>query len=311
MPGSGGAGRAALGLALIGAAACGDAPPPVEDGRESADVAAADSPIVPARYLTAYVFAGGASETPHLYALLDNRTSRTLLRREYRAWIAEEDWRQILSVRDTIPVPRAAWRLLPAPGFRLQVGDGGEALTLSFRHAGDEVRLLPGAPVSEWTGATGQREFLAPSTLVWRGEERSGLLFFRRAARTEDGEAGGEVDRLFLLAAPGGEGVLVSPPSPGEPGGFSTAWTWLDGVQGTWTDAVLRDTTTEAGGTGWILELSEAGVRGRFRSAGRPEDAAAGPPPPDDPNMEELIGELVLPGRTLQVRGLMLHLPLP
>ncbi len=302
--------------ALWALLACSDAAPPPERPGERPDEPAATGAAVDARYLTTYAFVSAGAQGPQLYAHLLNETSPAYLVRDYGAWLVagEGRWQELLSVRDTLPVPRAAWRTLPAPGLRLLVGDDGETMALLLGERRAEVRLRPESPLAEWTGATGQREYLAPARLSAGGEVHQGLLFFRRAASLWDRDAGLGPDQVFLLADSAGAAVLVAG-SAEQPLGSLTAWTWLDGVQGTWTDVVLRrhgDGQGEHGQGAWVLELSEAGLAGRIWSVadarpGRP----VGPPAPGGPAAEVLEGELETPDATRRLRGLLLRAALP
>lgn len=298
--------------ALWAVLACGETAPPSDGATDRIDEMAATGAAVDARYLTTYAFVSAGAEGPQLYAQLLNQTSPAFLVRDYGAWLVADEgrWQQLLSVRDTLPVPRAAWRTLPAPGFRLLVGDDGETMSLVFGDRSAEVRVRPEPPLAEWTGATGQREYLAPARLSAGGERHQGLLFFRRAASLWNREAGPGPDEIFLLADSTGAALLVAG-SAEQPLGSLTAWTWLDGVQGTWTDVVLRP-EEEAQGRAWELELSEAGLSGRIWSvAAATPGAPVGPPAPGGPAAELLAGELETPEATRPLRGLLLRTPLP
>ena len=110
-----------------------------------------------------------------------------------------------MRAQDTLSVARAAWRLLPARGMAVRVGDAGQVVSLLFSEpagrdpapagenpadeapsgeAADTVRLVADEEVSVWTGPTGQRESLGIAALQTRDRVVPGtpLLSPRRPA---------------------------------------------------------------------------------------------------------------------------------
>ncbi len=308
--------RIAVCVAALLAGGCGETPAPPDGAAEGAEGAAESGPALAARYLNTYAFAAGTPGTPHLYAELRNETSPAYLIRDYRAWRVEASGpRPLLALRDTLPVPRAAWRVLPGQGLRVLVADGGETLALELADGARALRLLPGAPIAEWTGATGQREYVAPAALTEGEDGAPGLLFFRRAARPGGVEPGAGADRVFVLADSSGGGLLVAGPTE-ERGGLLTAWTWLDDEAATWTAVALTEEADGAearpGERTWRLELPEAEIEGTLRTADTEEALPPpGPPGPGRPSIRPIRADLVVQGDTVRLRGLFLQAVLP
>lgn len=287
-----------LGAPVLLAAAlfpgCGERSPSPEDaeGGETAETAA--EAVTPARYLSGFAFVGTVPGGSRLYFELVNETSSSDLARDYRSWMAEgERWGELLDLRDTLPLPRAAWRVLPGAGLQVLVGDRVDVPGLIVRDSLRRLRLLPGGVIAEWTGPTGQRELLALASLERDGVTEQGLLFFRRAARSATAPEDPGYDRILLLADARGNGLLVTQAAPpGAPARPGVAWGWLDGVRTRWSDAVLRGPAAgepEAAGdeTRWAVEIASAAIAAELEIV----DAAEAPP------AVELMGPF-LPGRS-------------
>lgn len=272
--------------ALLALGACrgegGSTPDRAEEAVEPADAADA---VTPARYLTGFAFTGTVSGSTRLYLELVNETSDSALAREYRGWIAagDEGWAELLFLRDTVPVPRAAWRVLPGAGLRVLVGDGSELVGLAYSDSARRIRLQPSRAVAEWTGPTGQRELLALATLERDSVSEPGLLYFRRAARTAGAPADPAADRLFLIGDTRGNGFLIAG-TDADTAGSAFAWGWLRGTRSRWRDVELRPadegdgdarslaSVRPSGPTRWTLEIPSAGITGELRL-----DSAIGP----------------------------------
>lgn len=250
-------------VALAIAAGC-EAPPPERPadpagapGRDSA------SALASARYLTHLLFVAGDGTAFH--GAFDQTADERRLTRTYEGWwLRNGSWERLLEQRDSLPVPRAGWRVLPTANMSVRVGDAGELVGLRFSDAGDgDVRLEAGEELAVWIGPTGQRESLGVGVLTGPDEPVPGLLFFRRAARALRIAEQPGATRHFLLADSLGNGLLLQAGPPPEP---SVAHTWLHGVEGTWTDLALEAEAAEE--RAWRFELPGTDLEGRIRATG-------------------------------------------
>jgi hypothetical protein len=253
------------GLVIVPVSSCG-APDssPVE---EATDSASGDSASVTpeALYHTSLTFVGFGSEPALLHLRLENRTEPGRLRMNYRGWIpGSGSWSPVLEVQDSIPVSRAAWRVVPAGPLHLSVEEGGQLASLRLGLEGGEVRLDAMDEVSSWSGSTGQRESLRIADLQASGRVESGWLLRRRRARLLSEAPGDRVLQALVLSDTLGNGLLILrdrafPDAP------ATVWAWIDGVRLDWSDAVLVDLPGTAGPPGsWSFEVPEAGLFGEI-----------------------------------------------
>ncbi len=264
-------------LAVLGVAAwaAGCAPPdsePVEQRSEvAADSAAATMPA--ATYHTSLTFVGFGPEPSLVHMRFENRTAPGRLDVRYAGWIPSSDvWTPVLEVVDSIPVPRAAWRIVPAGPLRVSVQDGGEVSTLRLDLDAGPVRIDALEEVSSWSGATGQRESLRTADLQAGGRIESGLLLRRQRARLLEEPSPDRLMQSILLTDTLGNALLILrdrafPDAP------ATVWAWIDGVQLDWADAVLVDLPGSRPAR--VLVLRGAGCRTvrrdrRVRTAARP-----------------------------------------
>lgn len=254
---------------------CGDRQPS-PDNQTSPESSRNDAEVVtPARYLSALAFAGAVSGGSTLYLELLNESVPGALIRDYRGWFAEEDrWREILRIRDTLPVPRAAWRILPGDGLDVLVGDGPEMVGLVLTDSSRRLRLLPGRVIAEWAGPTGQRELLAHASLAHDSVSEPGFLFLRRAARPVSAPVDLDEDEFFLLVDTRGNGFLVARTDTITESAGAVAWSWFNGIPSNWLDVTLQPNPADtaaiypAGSPGWTLEIPSASLTAEFRSIG-------------------------------------------
>ncbi|WP_420447064.1 hypothetical protein [Candidatus Palauibacter sp.] len=261
---------------LAALSACAGAPPgeTSETGGEIGGEALAVA--VDARYLTHLLFA--ADDGTAFVASFDQTAEGEDLRLDYDVRLAEGDsWRPLMRAQDTLSVARAAWRLLPARGMAVRVGDAGQVVSLLFSEpadrdpagenpaggAADTVRLVAGEEVSVWTGPTGQRESLGIAALQTGDRVVPGILFFRRAARALNIPVAVTDGQTFVFADSLGNGLVVHAGAIGQP---AVSHTWLHGVEEAWGDVTLEP--PDPGGTfgpAWRFEIPGTTVRGSFR----------------------------------------------
>jgi len=249
---------------------CIEAPPesPVEAPVDS--LSGSLSEVAPARYLTHFVFAGVDGSA--FFASFGQETDERSLIRTYDAWRADDaGWIPLVTIRDTLPAPRAAWRVLPGEGFDVRVGDAREVVGLGFAALDGRVEVRPGDDVAVWTGPTGQRESIGLAGLDVDGSAVGGLLFFRRAARALQFPAGGPGSHGFLLADSVGNGLLFEVE---DGSGTAVAHTWLHGSIDAWDDVVFTADSIAAGAPvrRWRFEIPGAELSGTIRAIASPAD---------------------------------------
>lgn len=284
-------------LPLLGAlallpAACAEESPPAEDV-PTIELEDEQPEVAPAVYATEVAFVGFAGKPLRLYARFVNETSESGIARRYGGWLGTPDgWRPLTPLRDTLPVPRAAWRILPGGPWRVLAAEGEELAGLVYRDTLTEIRLTPDGVVAEWTGETGQREALLTAR-VQRGDSiQTGLLVFRRSAHVAGSGAGPALSadvvdslpespasprtHLFLLADSLGNGLLVARDAS-DPDSTAIAWTWVGSVGNEWTQVQVQPPPVDASRAlaRWQVELSEAGISARFRLEPLREESAA------------------------------------
>ncbi|MDH3732540.1 MAG: hypothetical protein OEU54_03360 [Gemmatimonadota bacterium] len=288
-------------LLLVPATGCLEAPPRSEVDTARDSLGGQTATGAPARYLTHFVFAGVDGSA--FFGRFEQTTSERQLARVYDAWWSgPEGWRQLTAVRDTLPVPRAAWRILPSDGMNVRVGDSREVVGLSFTTSGGRVELRTGDEVALLTGPTGQRESVGVAGLEVDGESVGGLLFFRRAARALQFPDAAGSSRGFLLADSVGNGLLIETT---ENDSSAVAHTWLHGSVDAWSDVVLV-TDTLAGtapGRRWRFDIPDAALSGTIRAVASPSE---GPVP-----AFRVVCELIADGDVFRFTGLAASLPLP
>lgn len=318
----------ALVLALgIGGIGCGEAPPIPEAGDAPELTAAGSGVPAAARYLTTYAFISAAGDAA-LYSTFGNETSGSRLTRDYAAWMSRDGvWDQMLVVRDTLPVPRAGWRLLPAEGLGILVGDGAQIVGLRFRGGRADVHLGLGDEIAAWTSATGQVQALYLAGLETEGDLTAGFAFFHRAARSLGSPPAPTADHVFLLADTLGNALLIEASvQPDEP---AVARTWLHGTPGSWSDVTLVPTYADSSETaspersrgtaapadsaraptGWLFVIPQADLSGELRIT--PEEDMPEPGSTSARRAIRISGELVADGESFRFQGLIVELPLP
>lgn len=311
----------------LGSAACGE-PPPIPESADVPELTAA-RPGVPAaaRYLTTYAFASAGGDAA-FYAAFTNETGGSRLQRDYAAWLSSEgSWTRLLGVRDTLPVPRAGWRLLPTDSLGILVGDGAQVVGLRFRTGEDEVYLRLGTEIAAWTAATGQLQALYLAGLETAAGPRAGFVFFHRAVRPLGSPGTPSADRVFLLADTLGNALLIEASvQPGEP---AVARTWLHGMPGSWSDVTLEPTYSDSSEqaapansgeataaadsarapTGWLFVIPQADLSGELRIT--PAEDASAPASASARGAIRISGELVADGESFRFLGLLVELPIP
>lgn len=214
-------------VALLAAVslACGDSPRP--PGRAPPDSSVQASPsLPPARYVTVLAWTTGDGR-PSGALWMENRTGASgEMVRMYRGWRVDGDTaRSVLAVDDTLPVPQAAWRPLPASGLRISVDPRGRLYSLKV--GPDEVRLRLERELASWRGATGTDQrlrrgrLLAANADTALSEVTAAVLRFERLP---GGPGPPGPARTLILSGGDGRGLLVL--DEGTERAWSRGWTW-------------------------------------------------------------------------------------
>jgi len=245
------------------------------------------STVTPARYVTDVTFVGFGPASPAAVLRFRHDVSSSELVRRYRAWVlGEEGWGMALSVEDSLPVPRAGWRILPGHGLRVVAADGGELGGLVLRDSSAAFGLRPGRVLDEWTSPTGQRSRLLLATWETGGEPSgaqpagaepvTGLMFQRREARPLDMPPPRTLEESVLVTDEDGDGLLVLRDAGDENPDRSatTAFTWIGGKGSRWSRVEATRDSAGAGPPGWRIRIPDAGIEASLRS---------GPVAADDP----------------------------
>ncbi len=254
-------------LALATLAACSEVSPELDRAASDGDAADPSSLRVDARYLTHLAFAG--SDGRLFYGSFDQTAELGQLTRSYGAWRGdEESWRALLDTQDTLPVPRAGWRLLPDRDMQVRVGDAGQIVSLAFQvedaaEVRSEVRLRVGEEISTWTGPTGQRESLGMAVFDADGASSLGVLFFRRAARALGIPGTVDPSRTFVLADSLGNAMVIHAGSDQAP---SVAHAWLHGVASSWDGLIFERADSVGTSARWRFEIPGTDLRGNIRA---------------------------------------------
>ncbi|MFW6088970.1 MAG: hypothetical protein ACODAB_04400 [Gemmatimonadota bacterium] len=250
-----------VGLTSALAVACA----PADEGagsREAGDAGAETAGEHPrAGYLTSLTFVGFETSPSLVHLRFENEADHGRLALSYQGWVAgRSDWSPLFEAEDTIPVARAAWRVVPTPGMRLRVSRGAQVEAVRLPVDGTPLRLEALDVISSWSSSTGQRETLRSAELLLGPGAEAGLLLQRRRARSLEAERTATASQAFVVTDTLGDGLVIlrnriSPDAP------ATAWGWIDGERIEWSDAVLLSLAPSEGSPGrWSLEIAREGI---------------------------------------------------
>jgi hypothetical protein len=225
-------------------------------------VLATPTAAMPARYVTDLAFSGFGSAAPVAVLRFRNDVSSAALTRRYRIWVAHGSrWASVLSSSDSLPVPRAAWRILPGDGLRVLAASGGELDGLVFRSGPAAFQLEPGKVLDEWTSPTGQRSRLLLAAWAEGEEPATGLLFERREARPYDSPPTRTLEEALLATDPAGNGLLLLRDTGDQDPGreATTAYTWIQGSEARWPESRVQ-VQASSGASGWSVRIPDLGL---------------------------------------------------
>lgn len=198
-------------LVLVPALLSGCAVEPGSDGASTDDTAARRSPatVTPARYRTDLAAVAFGAPEAAVYLRFRQDVTGDAVHRQYAGWrLDAPEGSRVLTIRDSLPAPRAAWRILPGAGLRVVAGEGEEpvGLLVGGEEAPWEIRV--DSTLASWPGVTGQRERMALGRLV-TDTIRPALVVLRREARPLDAPSPRAPNHLFVLVDGQGAGVVV------------------------------------------------------------------------------------------------------
>ena len=301
--------RAVLAHAVIGVGlsaavlACSEPEEPARSAETAQPTAQPRSqPVSGVLYHTELSFVGRGAEPSLLHLRFDNRTDSTSIHLSYRGWFGGDEWREILDQSDSLPVPRAAWRILPSGPVRIVAGEGGEPSSVIMELAEGSLRLDSRGAIGAWNSSTGHRESLRLAELLGESGAEAGLLLARQSARRIDEIPGAGPGQYFLVSDTAGNGLLIMRDST-SPDAPVFVRTWFDDAESEWDDALVLALAAADDSPGrWSFELPEAGLLGELRGAGPALSAGSA----DEGGIEVFRVEaaLVLEGQSWTMRGI-------
>lgn len=272
-------GIAAIAAAALAAAACGDAPEGTDRAERALPEDGADvRAVTPARYVTDVTFAPFSADGRPQHYRFRNETASERLERDYGGWALEADgWRTLLAVRDSLPVPRAGWRVLPADDLRVLASRAGGLDGLRVGGDTGGVRLDLGRTLARWESPTGQTERFRLAAAGRGDDVRGGLAVERRSARTLETPPPRGLYGFLLVADSTGQGLVVLRHGGTAPGRrppdvdtTAVAYGWTEDGQRSWTEVRLEPVDGGSGDgagsppTAWEVAVPAGGIRGRL-----------------------------------------------
>jgi hypothetical protein len=263
-------------LGLVGLSGCESPVDRVNEAPAGNDSLVADSARFRASYLTSLTFVGFGSPASLVHVRYENRSDGDQLALSYEGWLAEPGgWNNLLTLRDTIPVPRAAWRVVPAGESRLRVGDGAQIESISLPLDSAGLRLDALDAISVWSSTTGQRETLGSAELTTGSGAEAGLLLQQRRARILDEDRQPGVSQTFVFTDSIGNALIILD-GRSQPDVPASVWAWINGERIEWSDALVLPLSTPEGSPGrWSLEVPERGMALEIEGRNPSVDAAS------------------------------------
>lgn len=247
--------------AVCALAACGPAADRSADDEGTGDERRPASPHPRAAYLTSLTFVGFEASPSLVHLRFENVADRNRLGLTYQGWVGgPSEWTPILSVEDTIPVARAAWRVIPVGNFRLRVGNAAQIEGVRLPVGEDALRIEALDQISSWSSSTGQRETLRSAELLLGEGGEAGLLLQRRRARPLESDRAPAASQAFVLTDTIGDGLIVLR-NRAVPDAPAMVWAWLNGERVEWSDGVMLSLSAPEFSPGrWSLEVASEGI---------------------------------------------------
>lgn len=266
-------------LAMLSIAACsGGEPTPGGQEEVQPPSVPTHTSVTPARYVTDLVFVGFGRSAPAGMLRFRHDVTTSMLVRRYRVWLRRgSGWDTALAIRDSLPVPRAGWRVLPGRGLRILAGEGGEIAGLVLRDSAAAFTLRPGRALDEWTSPTGRRSRLLLAAWTSGADSATGLVFERREARSYDVPPPRTLEESVLVTDSAGDGVLVLRDAGDEDPDHAAprAYTWIGGSEASWSTVEASREPAASGLPGWSIRIPDARLEAVLQSGPVATDDAA------------------------------------
>jgi hypothetical protein len=249
---------------------------------------------VPTLYATHWLFVAAslrpAPEEPPLAVVLHfvSFARADGLRRDYRGWLVRGgEWTRIAWDRRDEPPTRRPWRVFPARGLRLVVGEQGEVDVAILRTEDGPAELAPGPALDRWEDPDAAERLVRDARLDFERATWRGVLLEERVARPNADVAPHFLDHTTLLLQVGrGDWLVVSQPRDRQGYGSAFAWASFGGVNRRWDRVEVQGSErVREAATGrellarWTFAIPEPGIRGEVASTG----VQAAPPEPGTP----------------------------
>lgn len=280
---AGSLGLAVIALALLLAVLGCREPPGREGRREGAQPAQADTgadPLVerPTIYSTHFLFLATEGRSPvglsmHFVALAE--PGRYV--RDYRGWLlADTSWTGIAEIHLEEPPTRGPWRIFPAAGLRLIVGEQGELRTLIQKGPAGDARLTLGMALDRFEDPDAARRQIRHATLQLAGSTVSGILLEEQVARLGPGVAPLYRSHETAVLHLGRDDLLIFSQQRDSAGyGSSFAWASLGGVNRRWDRVTVEGVNLQADTAGgrtlparWTITIPEPGLEAELVATG-------------------------------------------
>lgn len=286
---------------------------------------ATEPPVdVPTVYGTHYLFLSTEGALPSGIAVhFIARAEPERYVRDYRGWLfsGRGEWTRVAWAQLEEPPTRRPWRIFPARGLRLIVGEQGEITEILTQGtdggegAGRRAALRLGALLDRWEDPDAARRQIRQATLQSSGAPVSGILLEEQVVRPR-----ATVPPPFqthdsaILRLAGGDLLIFSHPQDRNGYGSSFAWASLGGVHRRW-DRVDVQTPERTNDTivgrsvpaRWQLTIPEPGLRGELTAVSARGSSLGGSGASPVHLVYSVTGWIEVDGRRREAAGLLEH----
>lgn len=188
--------------AVLGAAACGNAPDPDRPaGTLPPDTVVAEERILQRHERHVVFLTPGSDSTLTVHWAWETRLRPGAADREIRGTLARNGtWERFFATSWTGVAGRTPWRILPRRPVRLVMGSGESLERIIYVEGGRNLEVIVGPPLAEWTGPRGEAIRLHQGQVELSGGLLDGILL--DMLRTA-GEGAGSRDWALLTAGSG------------------------------------------------------------------------------------------------------------
>lgn len=193
--------------------------------------------------------------------------------RDYRGWLLRDSvWTPITEFHLEEPPTRGPWRIFPAPGLRVIVGEQGELRTLIASGPTGSSRLTLGAALDRFEDPDAARRQIRHASLQLAAISVPGILLEEQAARLGSGMPPPFRSHETVALHLGRDDLLIFSQQRDSAGyGSSFAWASLGGVNRRWdrvsVEALDLRPDTALGRpvpARWRITIPEPGLRGEL-----------------------------------------------